>query len=183
MFYLKMHMNVVCVCTCICVHSLHGQNKEFCSVLFCSVLLLHLFPLLFVVDVSYETPPFIPVLHVLPRQFSLRVRQVVLDVIQPPPLWSPSPFPRHLHPHHCLAYAFVVSSQYMPIPLQPTFLDISHIRCPSNSFIPNSFQHGDSTHNLLISATFTFFFWAFLTAHVSAPYIIACLTTVLYTSP
>ena len=37
MFYLKMHMNVVCVCTCICVHSLHGQNKEFCSVLFCSV--------------------------------------------------------------------------------------------------------------------------------------------------
>ena len=33
MFYLKMHMNVVCVCTCICVHSLHGQNKEFCSVL------------------------------------------------------------------------------------------------------------------------------------------------------
>ena len=23
----------VCVCTCICVHSLHGQNKEFCSVL------------------------------------------------------------------------------------------------------------------------------------------------------
>ena len=36
MFYLKMHMNVVCVCTCICVHSLHGQNKEFCSVLFCS---------------------------------------------------------------------------------------------------------------------------------------------------
>ena len=32
MFYLKMHMNFVCVCTCICVHSLHGQNKEFCSV-------------------------------------------------------------------------------------------------------------------------------------------------------
>ena len=39
MFYLKMHMNVVCVCTCICVHSLHGQNKEFCSVLFCSDML------------------------------------------------------------------------------------------------------------------------------------------------
>ena len=33
MFYLKMHMNFVCVCTCICVHSLQGQNKEFCSVL------------------------------------------------------------------------------------------------------------------------------------------------------
>ena len=150
------------------------------------LLLLHLFPLVCVVDVSYETPPFSPVLHVLPRQFSLR--QVVLDVIQPPPLWSPSPsFPRHLHPHHSLAYVFVVSSQYMPTPLQPTFLDISHIRCPSNSFIPNSVQHGDSTHrihlNLLISATSNFFFWAFLTAHGSAPYIIACLTTVLYTSP
>ena len=38
MFYLKIHMNFVCVCTCICVHSLHDQNKEFCSVLFCSVL-------------------------------------------------------------------------------------------------------------------------------------------------
>ena len=43
MFYLKMHMNVVCVCTCICVHSLHGQNKEFCSVLFCSSIVKNFF--------------------------------------------------------------------------------------------------------------------------------------------
>ena len=56
-------------------------------------------------------------------------------------LWSSSPsFPRHLHRHHSLAYVFVFSSQYVPIPLQPTFLHFlgyfSHLRCPCNSFIP-----------------------------------------------
>ena len=109
----------------------------------------HLFPLSCGVDVSYETPPSSSVLSVLPGQFSLG--QVVPDAIQPPPLWSSSPsFPRHLHRHHSLAYVFVFSSQYVPIPLQPTFLYFlgyfSHLRCPSNSFIPNSVQLGDSTH-------------------------------------
>ena len=109
----------------------------------------HLFPLSCGVDVSYETPPSSSVLSVLPGQFSLG--QVVPDAIQPPPLWSSSPsFPRHLHHHHCLAYVFVFSSQYVPIPLQPTFLYFlgyfSHLRCPANSFIPNSVQLGDSTH-------------------------------------
>ena len=28
-----MYMYYVCVCTCIFVHTLHGQNKEFCSAL------------------------------------------------------------------------------------------------------------------------------------------------------
>ena len=80
----------------------------------------HLFPLLCGVDVSYETPPFSSVLRVLPGQFPLR--QVVPDAIQPPPLWSSSPsFPRHLHRHHSLAYVFVFSSQYVPIPLQLNF--------------------------------------------------------------
>ena len=37
--------------------------------------------------------------------------------------------------------------------------------------------------NILISATSNFFSCAFFTAHVSAPYIIAGLTTVLYTFP
>ena len=37
--------------------------------------------------------------------------------------------------------------------------------------------------NILISATSNFFSCAFFTAHVSAPYIIAGLTTVLYTYP
>ena len=109
----------------------------------------HLFPLSCGVDVSYEMPPSSSVLSVLPGQFSLG--QVVLDAIQPPPLWCSSPsFPRHLHRHHSLAYVFVFSSQYVPIPLQPTFLYFlgyfSHLRCPSNSFIPNSVQLGDSTH-------------------------------------
>ena len=112
-------------------------------------LLPHPFPLLCGVDVSYETPPFRPVLRVLQCQFSLR--QVVPDVVQPPPLRSSSPsFPRHLHRHHSLDYVFFLSSQYMPIPLQPTFLYFlgyfSHLRCPSNSFIPNSVQLGHSTH-------------------------------------
>ena len=79
----------------------------------------HLFPLSCGVDVSYETPPSSSVLSVLPGQFFLG--QVVPDAIQPPPLWSSSPsFPRHLHRHHSLAYVFVFSSQYVPIPLQPT---------------------------------------------------------------
>ena len=34
--YMKTHMYYACVYTCIFVHSLHGQNKGFCSVLFCS---------------------------------------------------------------------------------------------------------------------------------------------------
>ena len=113
--------------------------------MFLSLSFPHLFPLLCGVDVSYETPLFCPVLRVLPWQFSLR--QVVPDAIQPSPLWSSSPsFPRHLHRHHSLAYVFVFSSQYMPIPLQPTFLHFLgyffHLRCPSNSlFVCLCLQH------------------------------------------
>ena len=82
----------------------------------------YLFPLLCGADVSYETPPFNPVLRVLPGQFSLR--QVFPYAIQPPPLWSSFPsFSRHLHRHQYLAYVFVFSSQYITIPLQPTFLN------------------------------------------------------------
>ena len=88
----------------------------------------HLFPLLCGVDVSYDTPPFSPVLGVLPGQFSLR--QVVPDAIQPPLLWYSCPsIPRHLHRHHSLAYAFVFSSQYMPIPLQYYYKFSSDMGC------------------------------------------------------
>ena len=84
-----------------------------------SLILPHPFPLLCGVDVSYETPPLNSVLRFLPRQFSLR--QVVPGVIQPSLIRSSSPsFPRHRH--HSLAYVFVFSSQYMPVPLQPNFL-------------------------------------------------------------
>ena len=110
------------------------------------LLLLYLFPLLCGVDVSYETPPSRPVLRVLLWQTPLR--QVVPDAIQPPPLWSSSPsFPRHLHHHHSLPYAFVFSSRNMPIPLQPTLLHFlgyfSHFCRPSNYFIPNSVNNED----------------------------------------
>ena len=107
--------------------------------------------------------------------------------------WSSSPsFPRHLHRHHSLAYVFVFSSQYMPIPLQPTFLHFlgyfSHLRCPSNSFIPNSVQLGDSTHESILTSSFpphptSSQDCAFFTPQVSAPYIIAGLTIILYTFP
>ena len=35
-------------------------------------------------------------------------------------------FPRHLHRHHSLAYVFVFTSQYMPIPLHPTFIPLAN---------------------------------------------------------
>ena len=131
-----------------CIETVEPSGDNYCiDMVVLSLLLPHFFPLLCGVDVSYETPPFSPVLRVLPLQFSLR--QIVPDAIHPPPLWTSSPsFSRHLNRHHSLAYVFVFSSQYMPIPLQPIFLHFrgyfSHLRCPSNSFIPNSVQLGDS---------------------------------------
>ena len=91
---------------------------------------------------------FLP-LHPFPFLCGVSLRQVVPDVIQPPPLRSSSPyFLRHLHHHHSLAHIF--SSQYMHIPHQPIFMHFpgyfSHLRCPSNYFIPNAVQLGDSTH-------------------------------------
>ena len=113
------------------------------------ILLPHLLSLLCGVDVSNDTPLFNLILRFLPWQFSLR--QVVPDVIQPSPLRSSSrSFPRHLRRHHSLAHVFFFSSQYMPILRQPTFSHFlghfSHLRCPSNYFIPYSIQVGDSTH-------------------------------------
>ena len=100
----------------------------------------HPFPLLSGVDVLYESPPLNPVLRFLAWRFSLR--HVFPNAMQTPSF----SFPRHLH--HCFAHMFF-SSRYMPIPLQPTFLHylgyFSHLRCLSNSFIPNSVQLGNST--------------------------------------
>ena len=109
----------------------YGESICFFLILF----LPHVFQLENGVDVSYETHPFKLVLRFFPRQFS--PRQVVSNVIQPPPLR-----PRHLHRHHCIARILIFSSHH--IPLQPTFLHFrghfSHIRCPSNSFISYSIQ-------------------------------------------
>ena len=132
---------------------------------------------------SYEMPPFSLVLRVLPGQFSLR--QVIPDAIQPPLLWSSSPsIPRHRHRYHSLAYVFVFSSQYVPIIfnlLSCTFLDIAptFVVPLILSFLILSSLVTPLIHlNILISATSNFFSCAFFTAQVSAPYIIAGLTTV-----
>ena len=81
---------------------------------------------------------------------------------------------------------FVLSSQYMPLPLQPTFLEISHtfIVPLILSFLILSSLVTPLIHlKILISATSNFFSCAFFTAHISALYIIAGLTTVLHTFP
>ena len=150
-FIFKLHCAHIYMLAAICIQSLTLNTIiiPFILVGSSSILPLHLFPLLCGGDVSCETSTSRPVLRVLPCKFSLP--QVVPDAIQPLPLWSSSPsFSRDLHPHHSLAYAFVFSSQYMPIPLQPTLLHFlgyfSHLRRLSNSFIYNSVQLGDSTH-------------------------------------
>ena len=77
-----------------------------------------------------------------------------------------------------VAYVFVFSSQYMPIPLQPTSFVVPLII----SFLILSSLVSPLIHhlNLLIAATSNFLSCAFFTADVSAPSIIAGLTTVLY---
>ena len=74
----------------------------------------------------------------------------------------------------------------MPIPLQPTFLDISptfFVPLMLSFLILSSLVTQPSHLNILISSTYNFFSCAFFTARVSAPYIIAGLTAVLYTYP
>ena len=90
------------------------------------------------------------------------LQQAFLDVIQPSPLQSSSPFPGHLHHHHSLAYIFFFSSQHMPIPLQPTFLHsqilgyFSHL--PILSFLILSSLATPLVHlNILVSVTFNLF--------------------------
>ena len=85
---------------------------------------------------------------------------------------SPS-FPRHLHRHHSLAYVFVFSSQYMHIPLQPTFLYFLGyfylLRCPSSSFIPNFTHYPLSMRNRARFAT--------CRQHLTHQFISTCIVT------
>ena len=76
-------------------------------------------------------------------------------------------------PYHfnLLSCTFLDISPTFVVPLILSFLILSILVTPLIHF------------NILISATSNFFSCAFFTAHVSAPYIIAGLTTVLYTSP
>ncbi len=109
------------------------------------------------------------------------------------PLWSSSPsFPWHLHPHHSLAYVvrirllFSIHAHTTSTILSCTFMDISptFVVPLILSFLILSSLVTPLIHlNILFSATSNFFSCAFFTAHISAPYIIAGLTTVLYTFP
>ena len=76
-------------------------------------------------------------------------------------------------PYHfnLLSWTFLDISPTFVVPLILSFLILSILVTPLIHL------------NILISATSNFFSCAFFTAHVSAPYIIAGLTTVLYTFP
>ena len=83
-------------------------------------------------------------------------------------------------------YGFFFSYQYVPIALQPSFLEIFHtfvVPLILSFLILSSLVTLLIHLNILISATFNLFSCAFFTAHISAPYIIAGLRTVLYTFP
>ena len=78
------------------------------------------------------------------------LRQIVTDVVQPPPIWSSSPcLPRHLHHHHSLAhilFSVVNTCPYHFNLLSCTSVDISSTFVVAP--IHNSVQLGDSTHPL-----------------------------------
>ena len=75
------------------------------------------------------------------------------------------------YPFYLLSCTFLDISPTFVVPLILSFLILSSLVTPLIHL------------NILISATSNFFSCAFFTAHVSAPYIIAGLTIVLYTSP
>ena len=92
-----------------------------------------------VVDVSYDMPPFKAVLHSPPpQQFSPVFRQVVPDVMQPPPVRSSSPsFPRHHH--HSPANTILLLFSIHAHATSTYFLGyFSHLRCPANSITPTN---------------------------------------------
>ena len=132
---------------------------------------------------SYETPPFSQVLRVLPWQFSLSDKSFLMMsnhlrfgllllpgtsiVITLLPTYSSSLLNTCPYHFNLLCCTFFDISPTFVVPLILSFLILSSLVTPL----------------ILISATSNFFSCAFFTSHVSAPYIIAGLTTVLYTSP
>ena len=131
-----------------------------------------------------HTPPCSTVVHIISRQ-SL-IFDVILYFVQPSSLrYSslPSPFPLYFHFHRPSSYVVLLSSQHMPIPPQPPFLDVicgfPHFRCPPYSFISilSSFITPHTHRSILISATSSLFSCALSNANVSAPYTSVGLTT------
>ena len=155
-----------------------------------NLLLPHLFSLLCEGGDSYETPPMNSVLRLIPWQFSLG--QVVLLLMLSNHLRFGLPL--LLFPGTSITITLLPTYSYSLRNTCPyhfnlrscTFLDISptFVVPPILSFQILSSLVTPLIHlNILIPATSNFFSCAFFTAHVSAPYTIAGLTTVLYTFP
>ena len=87
------------------------------------------------------------------------------------PTYSSSLLNTHPCRFNLLSSTFLDISPSFVVPLILSFLILSSLVTPLIHL------------NILISATSNFFSCAFFTAHVSAPYIIVCLTTVLYNFP
>ena len=76
---------------------------------------------------------------------------IIPHSVQPSSLYiRPSSFPRSFYFHRPPSYVVLLSSRHMPIPLQPSFLDVlcdfSHFRCPPYSFICFLVQLCNSAH-------------------------------------
>ena len=145
-------------------------------VIVANLLLLHHFPVLRGANISYETPPFTPVLRFLPWRFSLKSRSwcypttsASLSFFSPaPPSPSLSCLRIILLFFYLLSCTFLNISPTFVVPLIISFLILSSLVAPLIHL------------NILISATSNFFSCAFFTAQVSAPCIIAGVTSDKY---
>ena len=135
------------------------------------------------VDVRCHTPPCSTVVHFISRQ------SLIFDIILYFVLCLPLFLPLYLHFHRPPSYVVFLSSHHMPIPHQPSFMDFlcdsPHFRCPSYYLflILSSFVTPHIHRSILISAISNLFSCAFFNADVSAPYISAGHTTVMFTFP
>ena len=102
---------------------------------------------------------------------------------------SSLPFHWYIRPQHFPPYVFAISPHHMPVPVQSSLGDLfgslRHLVVPRMcSFLILSLRVTPHIHrSILISVTSIRFSCLFVVAHVSAPYSIAGLITVLYTFP
>ena len=98
-------------------------------------------------------------------------------------------FPWYISPQHFPQYVFAISPHHMPVPVQSSLGDLfgslRHSCCSSDVFIPDLVFACHSAHpsSIPISVTSIRFSCLFVVAHVSAPYSIAGLITVVYNFP
>ena len=102
---------------------------------------------------------------------------------------SSLPFPWYIRSQYFPQYVFTISPHHMPVSdqssLDDLFGSLRHSCCSSDVFIPDLVFacHSAIHRSILISVTSIRFSCLFVVAHVSAPYSIAGLITVLYTFP